>query len=70
MRRTSNYSTPKEILGQHILALSFLSSGIFLLFVKSGHLGEWVLGPGLEREKVCLRSRVGTRRQREACRGV
>lgn len=42
----------------------FLSSGICPLFVKWGQLGDWVLGPGLERErevgtstreKVCLR---------------
>lgn len=28
-----------------------------------------MLGPGLEREKVCLRSTVGTRGEREACKG-
>lgn len=38
----------------------FLSSGIFLLLVKWGQLGDWVLGPGLERE------RDGNQHQRES----
>ena len=55
----------------------FLSSGIFPLFVKWGQLGDWVLGPGLEREKevgtstrekVCLRLEWEDR-EREACQG-
>lgn len=39
----------------------FLSSGIFILFVKPGAPGAWVLGPGLEMQKVCLRSPAGVR---------
>lgn len=63
IRRTNNYSTPRKYWDSvYFLALLFLSSQV-------GHLEEWVLGSGWERErnvencireKCCLRSEWST----------